>query len=111
MSLTYKEVYEVLDEMLFEAFKFHIIEPFTKEEKLTTARPNIYHLERHKIAETVELKHIPVSLKKEVAKFPIKDRTTAKEAATALADIIQAIELNHEEIGQKHENPIVRSKR
>ena len=44
MSLTYKEVYEVLDEMLFDAFKFHIIEPFTKEEKLTTARPNIYHL-------------------------------------------------------------------
>jgi hypothetical protein len=32
-----------------------------------------------------------VSLKNEVAKFPIKDRTTAKEAATALADIIQAI--------------------
>jgi hypothetical protein len=91
MGLTYKEVYEVVDEMLFNMFKFHIIEPFTKEEKLTTARPNIYHLERHKIAESIEIKHIPVSLKKEVAKFPMRDRTTAKEAATALADIIQAV--------------------
>jgi hypothetical protein len=64
MSLTYKEVYEVVDEILFNIFKFHIIEPFTKEEKLTTARPNIYHLERHKIAESIEIQHIPVSLKK-----------------------------------------------
>jgi hypothetical protein len=30
MSPTYKEVYEVLDEMLFDALKFHIIEPFTR---------------------------------------------------------------------------------
>jgi hypothetical protein len=44
MSSTYKEVYEVVDDILFSAFKFHIIEPFTKEEKLNTARPNIYHL-------------------------------------------------------------------
>jgi hypothetical protein len=111
MSTTYKEVYEVLDEMLFSAFRFHIIEPFSKEEKLNTARPNIYHLERQRLTENIEIKHIPVSLKKEVAKFPIKDRTTAKEVASALADIIQAVELNHEEVGVKHENPIVRSKK
>jgi len=37
------------------------------------------------------VKHIPTFLKKEVAKFPIKDRITAKEAASALADIIQAV--------------------
>jgi hypothetical protein len=45
-----------------------------------------------------------------VAKFPIKDRAIAKEAASALAEIETAIELNHDQIGLKHENPIVRSK-
>lgn len=77
--------------MLFDAFKFHIIEPFTREEKICKARPNIYFFERAKLAETVEIKHIPVFLKKEVAKIPIKDRAIAKEAASALADIEAAI--------------------
>ena len=44
-----------------------------------------------KYAETVNIKHIPTFFKQEVAKFPIKDRITAKEAASALADIVQAI--------------------
>jgi hypothetical protein len=37
-----------------------------------------------------------------VAKFPMMERSTAKEAALVLGDIIQAIELNHDEIGLKH---------
>ncbi len=76
-----------------------------------TARPNIYFLERQKLVDSMNVKHIPVNLKKEVAKFPIKDRITAKEAATALADIIQAIELNHDDVGMKHENPITKTRK
>ena len=91
MSPTYKTVYEVVDEMLYDALGFHVIEPFTQEQTIVTARPNIYHLDRNKFAETVGQKHIPISLKKEVAKVPIHDRITAREAASALGDIIQAI--------------------
>jgi hypothetical protein len=49
MSVTYKEVYEVVDELIYNAFKIHLIEPFTKEEKIYKARPNVYLLERFKI--------------------------------------------------------------
>ena len=56
-------------------------------------------------------KHIPISLKKEVSKVPIHDRIVAREAASALADIVAAIEMNHEDIGMKHENWLQREKR
>ena len=56
-------------------------------------------------------KHLPVHLKKEVAKFPMMERQTAKESAMVLADVIQAIELNHEDVGQKHLNPYLQSKK
>jgi hypothetical protein len=101
LSPTHKEVYEVLDEILFEALKLHIIEPFTQELKICRARPNVYALDLVKLTE-VEQKHLPIFLKKEVAKFPMKERAIAKEAALALADIEHAIELNHDEIGLKH---------
>ncbi len=42
MSATYKVVYEVIDELLYKALGVHIIEPFTKEEKLTKARPALF---------------------------------------------------------------------
>lgn len=54
---------------------------------------------------------MPVHFKKEVAKFPIMERATAKEAALVLADIVRAVELNHGEIGLKHENPLVKSRK
>ena len=41
-------------------------------------------------------KQLPIHLKKEVAKFPMMDRQTAKEAAQSLADVIQAVELSHD---------------
>ena len=62
---------------MFDKFKFHIVEPFTKEQKLCWARPNIYALERNKMND-IESKHLPIYLKKEVAKFPIMDRVIAK---------------------------------
>ena len=39
----------------------------------------------------VEIKHLPLHLKKEVAKFPIKERMIARDAALALADIVLAV--------------------
>jgi len=60
----------VLDEIFFEGLKIHIIEPFTQETKICRARPNVYSLEYTKMNE-VESKHLPVHLKKEVAKFPM----------------------------------------
>ena len=51
MSPTYKEVYQVLDQILFQGMKFHIIEPFTQEEKISRARPNIYALDWTKMNE------------------------------------------------------------
>ena len=39
------------------------------------------------------------------------DRPIAKDAALALADIVQAVELGHDEIGTKHENPYLQGKR
>lgn len=110
MGPTYKEVYEVIDEILFSKFKFHIIEPFTTEKKVQWARPNVYTLQKNKLAE-VQTKHLPVHLKKEVSKFPIMERATAKEAALVLADIVRAVELNHDEIGLKRENPLIKSKK
>ena len=50
----------------------------------------------------MESKHLPVHLKKEVAKFPMMERPIAKDAALALADIVRAIEMNHDEVGVKH---------
>ena len=41
----------------------------------------------------------------------MKERPIAKDAALALADIVQAVELNHDEVGIKHENPYLQSKR
>ena len=41
----------------------------------------------------------------------MKERASAKEAALALADIVRAVELNHDQIGLKHENPLARNKR
>lgn len=41
----------------------------------------------------------------------MKERPQAKEVASLLSDIIQAVELNHDEIGLKHENPVNKSKR
>ena len=41
----------------------------------------------------------------------MKERPIAKEAALALADIVHAVELNHDEIGVKHENPALKMKR
>jgi hypothetical protein len=80
---------------LFDGLKFHIIEPFTTESKICRARPNVYALDWSKMNE-VETKHVPVHLKKEVAKFPMMDRGIAKEAALVVADIVRAIEFNHE---------------
>ena len=39
------------------------------------------------------------------------DRQIAKDSALALADIVQAVELGHDEVGVKHENPYLQSKR
>lgn len=39
------------------------------------------------------------------------ERAIAKEAAHVLADIVRAVELNHDEIGLKHENPLIKSKK
>jgi hypothetical protein len=39
---------------------------------------------------------LPVNLKKEVSKFPIMERATAKEVALVLADIVRAAGLNHD---------------
>lgn len=37
------------------------------------------------------MKHLPISFKKEVAKFPMKERPLAKEVASLLSDIVQAV--------------------
>lgn len=41
----------------------------------------------------------------------MKQRQIAKDAALAIADIVQAIQLNHDQIGIKHENPYLQAKR
>jgi|JI6StandDraft_1071083.scaffolds.fasta_scaffold742040_1 hypothetical protein len=41
----------------------------------------------------------------------MKERPLAKEVATVLADIVHAVELNHDEIGLKHENPLIKNKK
>lgn len=41
-------------------------------------------------------------MKRQVAKYPIKDRETAKQAAGILDDIIDAVELGHDKIGIRH---------
>ena len=88
----------------------HIIEPFTQEVKFSRARPNVYSLDYTKMNE-IETKHLPVYMKKEVAKYPMKERQLAKEAGMVLADIVRAVELNHDDIGLKHDNPYVKGKK
>lgn len=77
MSPSYKFVFDVVDELIFNSLGMHVMEPFTREEKITRTRPALFVAERLKI-DSMPAKHIPVSLKKEIMKIPIKSRTEAK---------------------------------
>lgn len=46
MSPQYKDVYEVMDEIIEKAFNVHIIEPFTTYETSAKARPALYSHQR-----------------------------------------------------------------
>lgn len=46
MSTSYKDVYEVIDEMLHKSLGVHIIEPFTTYETIAKARPTLYYKQR-----------------------------------------------------------------
>ncbi len=63
MSPTYKVVFETLDDILFKALDIHIVQPFTKVEKVTKARPSLFVAERLKM-DNMPVKHIPVAMKK-----------------------------------------------
>lgn len=42
MSETYKDVYEIVNDLLLESIGVNIIEPFTTYETVARARPNLY---------------------------------------------------------------------
>jgi len=42
LSPDYKVVFEVVDDLLFNALGVHVMEPFTREEKITRARPALF---------------------------------------------------------------------
>ena len=41
----------------------------------------------------------------------MNDRQIAKDAADAITDIIQAVQLNHDQIGLKHQNMAIKTKK
>ena len=46
MSSTYKDVYEIVDEILCKAFNVHIVEPSTTYETISKARPALFFNQR-----------------------------------------------------------------
>lgn len=57
---------------------------------MTRARPALFVAERLKI-DSMPAKHIPILMKKEIMKLPIKSRPEGKECAIVLDEIIEAI--------------------
>lgn len=46
MSSTYKDVYEILNDILNSSFNVNLIEPFTTYETIAKARPALYYTQR-----------------------------------------------------------------
>lgn len=121
ISPTYKDVYEIVDEILFSEFNFHVLEPFTRVTTKAKARPALFHsavdtdYERTKSRSEVDslmpTTKLSQTLRQEVLRYPIRERGIAAKAATALEDILTAVELGHDVVGLKLENPAVKGRK
>lgn len=81
MSENYKDVYEIVNEMLFNSLGVNLIEPFTTFETVARARPALYQKCEGGDYHTAK---ISMFLKKEVAKVPMRDRETGIQAGEVL---------------------------
>lgn len=109
MSSSYKDVYEIVDEILQSSLGTHIIEPFTTYETLSKARPNLYYLQRQE--GDLNSEKLSAFMKKEVSKMPIKDREIGKHVALALDEIVEAVEFGHDRLGMKYENKLLKDRK
>jgi len=87
------------------------------------ARPSLFYIgekkeedlgrsqERLHVKSEIEKTKVSQTLRNELAKYPIKERTVATKAAAVLEDILNAVELGHDQIGLKIENVALKSKK
>lgn len=62
---------------------------------------------RSEIADKTKLSQ---TLRLEVARFPMKERTIATKVAGVLEEILIAVEFGHDQLGQKYKNTSLKSK-